>query len=70
MIVVWSFFAVPWVCLHFVIVVFPAHSHLLFEHIMLDTGCLIMIFGFKSSYMCSENTSFETFNKQIYPKLV
>ena len=30
MIVVWLFLAVPWVCLQFVIVVFPDHSHLLF----------------------------------------
>ena len=28
--VVWLFFAVPWVCLRFVIVVFPDHTHLLF----------------------------------------
>ena len=26
------FLAVPWVCLHFVIVVFPDHTHLLFLH--------------------------------------
>ena len=30
MIVVWLFLAVPWVCLQFVIVVFPCHTHLLF----------------------------------------
>ena len=29
-IVVWLFLAVPWVCLKFVIVVFPDHTHLLF----------------------------------------
>ena len=29
-IVVWLFLAVPWVCLLFVIVVFPDHTHLLF----------------------------------------
>ena len=28
--VVWHFLAVPWVCLQFVIVVFPDHTHLLF----------------------------------------
>ena len=28
-IVVWLFLAVPWVCLPFVIVVFPDHAHLL-----------------------------------------
>ena len=27
MIVVWLFFAVPWLCLQFVIVVFPDHTH-------------------------------------------
>ena len=30
MIVVWLFLAMPWVCLQFVIVVFPDHNHLLF----------------------------------------
>ena len=29
-IVVWLFHAVPWVCLQFVSVVFPDHTHLLF----------------------------------------
>ena len=29
-IVVWLFLALPWVCLQFVIVVFPNHTHLLF----------------------------------------
>ena len=29
-IVVWLFLSVPWVCLQFVIVVFPDHTHLLF----------------------------------------
>ena len=28
-VVVWLFLAVPWVCLQFVIVVFPDHTHLL-----------------------------------------
>ena len=28
--VVWLFLGVPWVCLRFVIVVFPNHTHLLF----------------------------------------
>ena len=31
MIAVWLFLAVPWVCLRFVIVVFPDHTHLLFS---------------------------------------
>ena len=29
-VVVWLLFAVPWICLKFVIVVFPDHTHLLF----------------------------------------
>ena len=29
-IVVWLFLVVPWVCLQFVIMVFPDHTHLLF----------------------------------------
>ena len=33
-IVVWLFLAVPWVCLQFVIVVFPDHTHLLFTIII------------------------------------
>ena len=31
--VVWLFLTVPWVCLPFVIVVFPDHTHLLFLEI-------------------------------------
>ena len=30
LIVVWLFLSVPWVCLHFVIVIFTDHTHLLF----------------------------------------
>ena len=30
MIVVWLFLAVQWVCLQFVIVIFPDHTHILF----------------------------------------
>ena len=29
-IVVWLFLLVPWVCLQFIIVIFPDHTHLLF----------------------------------------
>ena len=29
-IVVWLYLAMPWVCLQFVIVIFPDHTHLLF----------------------------------------
>ena len=38
-IVVWFFLAVPWVCLRFVIVVFPDHTNLLF----LKAGCVTVI---------------------------
>ena len=50
-IVEWLFLAVPWVCLQFVIVVFPDHTHLLYSNsspvltvlsqrdIKLDVGC-------------------------------
>ena len=31
-IVVWLFLAVPWICLQFVIVVFPDHTQLLFQN--------------------------------------
>ena len=33
-IIVWLFLAVPWVCLQFVIVVFPDHTHILFLMIL------------------------------------
>ena len=44
MTVVWLFLAVPWVCLQFVIVVFPAHTHLLF--ILTDLPILSLILPF------------------------
>ena len=34
-IVVWLFLAVPWVCLQFVIVVYPDHTHVLFLNMFL-----------------------------------
>ena len=38
-IAVWLFLTMPWVCLQFVIVVFPDHTHLLFSYIFcLYTG--------------------------------
>ena len=42
MIVVWLFLAVPSVCLQFVIVVFPDHTHLLFLYPMFDTISLMI----------------------------
>ena len=46
-IVVWLFLAVPWVCLQFVTVVFPDHTHLLFlkVHVQLFSGNIGIIFG-------------------------
>ena len=35
-IVVWLFLAVPWVCLQFLIVVFPDHTHLIFSKLALQ----------------------------------
>ena len=42
-IVVWLFLAVPWVCLQFVIVFFPDHTHLLFLCIMAQFHLRFMI---------------------------
>ena len=45
--VVWLFLAVPWVCLRFLIVVFPDRTHLLFllMHMSYDVkGNLVMYF--------------------------
>ena len=36
LVVVWLFLAVPWVCLRFVIVVFPDHTRLLFLHSLFE----------------------------------
>ena len=41
MIVVWLFLAVPWVCLLFVIVIFPGHTHLLF--LCVHVLCLVLV---------------------------
>ena len=38
-IVVWLFLAVPWVCLQFVVVVFPDHTHLLFQRTAARWAC-------------------------------
>ena len=37
----WLFLAVPWVCLRFVIVVFPDHTHLLFFYTGV-CGCMCL----------------------------
>ena len=46
-IVVWLFLAVPWVCLQFVIVVFPDHYHLLF---LTDLSGNLMLW-----FICTKN---------------
>ena len=38
-IVVWLVLAVPWVCLQFVILVFPGHTHLLFFDVQYHCNC-------------------------------
>ena len=46
MIVVWLFLAVLWICLHYVIVVFPDHTHLLLlcpHNISLTPGRILKI---------------------------
>ena len=44
--VMWLFLAVPWVCLQFLIVVFPDHTHLLF--LMSRILCLCCVVTVKS----------------------
>ena len=41
-VVVWLFLAVPWVCLHFVNVVFPDQTHLLFLYVI-ENGTLTIL---------------------------
>ena len=50
MIVVWLFLAVPWVCLQFVIVVFPDHTHLLIliKMVILETKGIFLLKTFIS----------------------
>ena len=44
-IVVWLFLAVPWVCLQFVIVLFPDHTHLLFLTIYVTVNTYLISKG-------------------------
>ena len=53
--VVWLFLAVPWVCLRFVIVVFPDHTHLLF--LMSQLLCLCCVVTVKSFPVLTFNVS-------------
>ena len=43
MVVVWLFLAVPWVCLQFVVVVFPDHTYLLHVFLTFWPGSLPLI---------------------------
>ena len=43
--VMWLFLAVPWVCLQFVIVVFPDHTHLLFSVNVLKKVLITFIYN-------------------------
>ena len=45
-IVVWLFLVVPWVCLQFVIVVFPDHIQLLFLQALDSIMCLCNIYSY------------------------
>ena len=49
LVVVWLF-AASWVCLQFVIVVFPDHTHLLFLFLMIHCLFLLSLFVFFSVY--------------------
>ena len=57
LIVVWLFLTVPWVCLQFLIVVFPDHTHLLFlgdrEHKKTFFFCILV--NLKTSQFISRN---------------
>ena len=39
---VWLFLTVPWICLKFVIVVFPDHTHLLFFVVFAGGSCVAL----------------------------
>ena len=41
-IVVWLFLVVPWVCLQFVSVVFPDHTHLLFVNRLIRLNTVLL----------------------------
>ena len=50
-IVVWLFLAVPWVCLQFVIVVFPDHTQLQYFKTALDLHILSLRINYESFLM-------------------
>ena len=61
-IVVWLFLAVPWVCLQFVIVVFPDHTHLLFLKILLQEGISEPVFHVSIVYKLKKNIGKSSFS--------
>ena len=56
-VVVWLFLTVPWVCLQFVIVVFPDHTHLLFLRF---SKCLSQL----SYHICVSRVNWTAFELQ------
>ena len=52
MIVMWLFLAVPWVCLQFLIVVFPDHTHLLFLSIQFSAKSYKNVVEQKGFFLC------------------
>ena len=51
-VVMWLFLAVPWVCLQFVIVAFPEHTHLLFLHFFFSRCLALPRFSFNMERDC------------------
>ena len=49
-IVVWLFLAMPWVCLQFVIVVFPDHTHYFLLHLIISIPDLCILLYFYESF--------------------
>ena len=51
MIDVWLFLAVPWVCLQFVIVVFPDHTHFLYFISVSLSNVMFYVYDLFVSYL-------------------
>ena len=54
LIAVWLFLVVPWVCLQFVIVVFPDHTHIIFQRKIVN---IILPIHFNICFGCSKELS-------------
>ena len=61
-IVVWLFLAVPWICLLFVIVVLPDHTHLLFlaELVLVqaDPQLILWLYMMSTRIVCCDTSFF------------